>query len=107
MCQSCARPDSLYCCKWRKNSKSRHDLTLIGQCPMSNSSELFSYYTTICKGFKLIEPLFLEFSCTQTHTQTHSQTNRHTDNYSIVAVDKLATINKKSTEILKSAQIHA
>ena len=32
------------------------NLTLIGQCPMSNSSELFSY-TTICLNFKSIKPL--------------------------------------------------
>ena len=66
-------------------------LTLIGHCPMSNSSELFSY-TTICSSFKSIEPLFFELSCTQTdtHTQTDRHTDRHTDGdeYSIVAVDK-------------------
>ena len=45
-------------------------LILIGQCPMSNSSELFSY-TTICSSFKWIEPLFFELSCTQTHTLFH------------------------------------
>ena len=66
-------------------------LTLIGQCPMSNSSELFSYATI---SFKWIEPLFFELSCTQTHTHTDRQTprwtDRHTDGheYSIVAVDK-------------------
>ena len=32
-------------------------LPLIGQCPMSNSSELFSY-TTICASLNWIEPLF-------------------------------------------------
>ena len=55
-------------------------LTLIGQCPMSNS-ELFSY-TTICSSFKSTEPLFIELSCTQT--------DRHTDKheYSTVVVDK-------------------
>ena len=47
-------------------------LTLIGQCPLSNSSELFSY-TTICSSFKLIEP-----SCTQTDTQTDTQTSMST-----------------------------
>ena len=47
-------------------------LTLIGQCPMSNLSELFSY-TTICSSFKSIEPLFFELSCTQTDRQTHRQ----------------------------------
>ena len=72
-----------------------HDvtLTLIEQCPMSNSSELFSY-TTICSSFKWIEPLLFELSCTQTHTQTDGRTDRqtptHTDGheYSIVAVGK-------------------
>ena len=52
-------------------------LTLIGQCPMSNSSELFSY-TTICSSFKWIEPL----------TDTHRDTQTDGDEYSIVAVDK-------------------
>ena len=61
-------------------------LTLIGQCPMSNLSELFSY-TTICSSFKWIEPLFLSY---RVHRQTHSKTHRRTDGheYSIVAVDK-------------------
>ena len=52
-------------------------LTLIGQCPMSNSSELFSY-TIRCSSFKWIEPLFFELSCTQTHTQTDRHTHRRT-----------------------------
>ena len=72
-------------------------LTLIGQCPMSNSCEIFlTYltYTTICSSFKWIEPLFLYYRVhRQTHTkqtQTDRQTNRYTDGhkYSIVAVDK-------------------
>ena len=64
-----------------KNFSHAVTLTLIEQCPMSNSSELFPY-TTICSSFKWIEPLFFELSCTQT--------DRHTDGdeYSIVAVDK-------------------
>ena len=49
-------------------------LTLIGQCPMSNSSELFSY-TTICSSFKSIEPLFLSY---HVHRHTHRQTDTHT-----------------------------
>ena len=53
-------------------------LTLIEQCPMSNSSELFSN-TTICSSFKWIEPSFFELSCTQTHTQTDRQTHTQTD----------------------------
>ena len=64
-------------------------LTLIGQCPMSNFSELFSY-TTICSSFKSIEPLFFELSGTQTRTQKDGKTERHADGheYPIVAVDK-------------------
>ena len=49
-------------------------LTLIGQCPMSNFTELFSY-TTICASFKWIERLFFELLCLQ--TQTHSHTDGH------------------------------
>ena len=60
-------------------------LTLIGQCPMSNSFELFSY-TTICSSFKSTELLFFELSCTQTDRQTDTHTDG--DEYSIVAVDK-------------------
>ena len=52
--------------------------TLIEQCQMSNSSELFSY-TTICSSFKWIEPLFLSY-CVHRHTDRHE--------YSIAAVDK-------------------
>ena len=50
-------------------------LTLIGQCPMSNSSELFSY-TTICSSFKWIEPLFFEFQV---------YTDRQTDTYTTMS----------------------
>ena len=72
--------------KWRSHAVT---LTLIGQCQMSNSSELFSY-TLICLSFKWIESLFFELSCKQADTQTDTQTPRHTDGheYSIVAVDK-------------------
>ena len=58
-------------------------LTLIGQCQMSNSSELFPY-TTVCSSFKRIEPLFFELSCTQADRHTHTDGHE----YSIVAVDK-------------------
>ena len=54
-------------------------LTLIGQCPMLNSFEPFSY-TTVCLIFKWIEPLFFELSCTQTDTHT-DPTHRHTDRH--------------------------
>ena len=63
-------------------------LTLIRQCPMSNSSELFSY-TTICSSFKWIEPIFF-LSYPVKKTDRLTQTHRHTDGheYSIVAVDQ-------------------
>ena len=65
-------------------------LTLIVQCLLSNSSELFSN-TTTCSSFKWIEPFFL-LSCTQTHTHRRkdTQTLGHTDGheYSIVVVDQ-------------------
>ena len=73
-------------------------LTLIGQCPMSNSSELFPY-TTICSSFKWIEPLFFELPCTQT--------DRHTDGdeYSIVAVIAMNGVNPAvaNTEVTGAA----
>ena len=53
-------------------------LTLIGQCPMSKSSELFSN-TTTCLSFKRTEPLFFELLCTQIHRQMETQTERPTD----------------------------
>ena len=82
-------------------------LTLIGQCPMLDSSELFSY-TRICSSFKSIEPLFFSNRVhrqtdtqtdghkhrqtdtdthrqtqtdTDTHTHTHTQTHTHTDTH--------------------------
>ena len=69
-------------------------LTLIGQCSMSNSSELFSN-TTICSSLKWIEPLCLSYCVhrhthTDRHTDTKTPRHTHTDGYeySIVAVDK-------------------
>ena len=47
-------------------------LTLTGQCPMSNSSDLFPY-TTVCSSFKWIEPFFLVI------VYTDKQTDRHQD----------------------------
>ena len=66
-------------------------LTLIGQNPMSNSSEIF-LCTAICSSFKWIQPIFFQLSCTQAHTHRHTdtKTHRHTDKheYSIVLFDK-------------------
>ena len=53
-------------------------LTLIGQCPMLNSSEGFSY-RTVYSNFKILDHLFFELSCLHTDRQTDRQTPRHTD----------------------------
>ena len=63
-------------------------LTLIRQCPMSNSSEEFPY-PIIYLNFKILDRLFFELSCLhtqtrQTDTQKHKQA--HGDEYSILAV---------------------
>ena len=50
-------------------------LTLIGQCPMSNSSEDFSY-PTIYSNFTILDQLYLSY---RAYTQTDKQTDRHTD----------------------------
>ena len=55
-------------------------LTLIGQCPMSNLSELFSY-TTICLSFKWIVPLFCIFLSYRVHRHTHTHRNTHTQKH--------------------------
>ena len=75
--------DSLYCGKWRKISKSRHDLDLDRTMP---NVELIRAIFILCSSFKSIEPLFFELSCTQTDRQTDTHTDG--DEYSIVAVDK-------------------
>ena len=48
-------------------------LALAGQCPVSNCSTYYNMFkfdtvlhTTICSSFKLVDPLFLELSCTHT-----------------------------------------
>ena len=69
--------DSLYCGKWRKISKSRHDLDLDWTMPnVELVRAIFIYYN-------MLNHYFLSY-------HVHRQTDRHTDNdeYSIVAVDK-------------------
>ena len=61
------------------NEKNRAvTLTLIRQCSMSNSSELFSY-TTTCSSFKWIKALFSELLCTKADRHTDTQTDRQLD----------------------------
>ena len=51
-----------------------HAVTLMGQCPMSDSSEIFSH-STISSIFKLFEPCLSYY----VHTQTDRQRDRQTD----------------------------
>ena len=79
-------------------------LTLIGHCPMSNSSELFSY-TTICSSFKWIEPLFFELSCTKTHTQTLRHAHRWASLYKGVPLNDPSFDNDFIRTILSQKNI--
>ena len=59
----------------------RHTVTLtfIGQCPMSNSSELFSYTTNYVQVSCGLNHYFFSYHVhTQTHTHTHARTHTHT-----------------------------
>ena len=82
--QTCAKAqikDLTVCIVVNKEKFQSHavTLTLIGNCPMSNLSELFSYYTLICSSFKWIELLLLScFVDRHTHTQKHTNTHRRT-----------------------------
>ena len=79
--------DSLYCCQWRKISKSRCELDL--DQTMSNVKLVQA--TTICLSLSGLNHYFLSFYVNRkTHTHTHRQADRHTDRheYSIVAVNK-------------------
>ena len=65
-------------------------LTMMGKCPMWNSSEILPY--TII-SFKLIDHYFLGktlLSTQTTHTQTETHTATHTDRheYSMAVLDK-------------------
>ena len=71
-------------------------LTLIRQCPMSNTSELFPY-TTICSSFKWIKPLFLSYRVRRhihTHTQMERQTETQTDTQTEMSTLWLRFINR-------------
>ena len=66
--------DSLYCGKWRKISKLRHDLDLDRTMPnVELVRAIFIYYNTIRSSFKSIEPLFLSY---RVHRQTDTHTHR-------------------------------
>ena len=77
--------DILYCCKWRKMTKSCHDLYLEQTMPNVE---------TRTRTFNILQYVEVSGSLTHcythTHTHTHTHTARQTDGheYSIVAVDK-------------------
>ena len=80
-------PDSLYCSKWRKISKSRHDLDLGQTMPYIDLVQvIFIYYNV----FKFHVPRTISLGAIvqeHTHTETHTHTDAHkdSDEYSIVA----------------------
>ena len=75
-------PDWLYCGKWRKISKLRHDLDIGRIMP---NVELFSY-TTIYLNFMFLDQFLFELSCKNTHTHGNTQdAHKGSDEYSIVA----------------------
>ena len=72
-------PDSLYCGKWRKISKSRHELDLgPAMANIEIVQDIFIYYDVL----KFCIPRWITFSVI---TQKHGNTETHTDSdeYSI------------------------
>ena len=81
-------PDSLYCGKWRKISKSRRDLDL--GPTMHNIKlvpDIFIYYDVL--KLRIHRSITFELSRKNTETQRHRNTD--TDEYYIVAFCKNAT----------------
>ena len=77
MCQSIdIGRDSLYCGKFQSQAMT---LTLMGHCPISNSSELFSYILQYVQVSNGLNHYFFELSCTHIDRQTDTQTDRQTD----------------------------
>ena len=88
-------PDSLYCGKWRKTSKSCHDLDLGPAMPnMELVRDMFIYYDV----FKFHVHRSITFLVImQKHRNTHTHTHADSDEYSIVAFCKIPTIIKCMT----------
>ena len=77
-----------YCGKWRKISKSCHDLDLDRTMPnIEHVQDIFILYYNIFK-FQVPRSIIFGLSCLQTHKQRHTHTQPHNDEYSITAVDK-------------------
>ena len=66
-------PDSLYCGKYRKISKSLPDLDIGPTMP----NKLFSY-TTMYLTFMFLNQFLFELLCKHTHTHRHKHTHTHT-----------------------------
>ena len=97
----CMGPDSLYCGKWRKISKSCRELDLDLTMPIIELVQDISYYTTMYSNFMFLDQLLFESSCK--NTQTH--TDADADKYSIVAFCKNATM-KSYLEYCHSQVLH-
>ena len=70
--------DSLYCCKWRKISKSRHDLDLGPTVPNIELVIFIDY-----KVFKFHVPRSIVIMEKHTHTETQTHTQRDSSYKSI------------------------
>ena len=82
-------PDSLYCGKWRKTSKSRSDLDLdLTMRKIEVVRDIFINNNVF--EFHVNRSITFELSCKNTETQKHRNTETHTDSdeYSIVRFAK-------------------
>ena len=97
MCQSWAIGlDSLYCGKWRKISKSRHDLDLDRTIPNVELVRANSKYYNMFK-FKVDWAIIfwvIVYTDTHTHTQKDTQTPRHADTQTDMSTLQLRLINR-------------
>ena len=71
-CTTVEGPDSLYCGKWRKISKSHSDLDLDSTMPnIKLVRDIFIYYSLM-----FLKRLLFELSCKHGNTETHAHTQR-------------------------------
>ena len=77
-------PDSLYCGKWRKISKSHHDLDL-GPTMPNIKHELFSY-TTMYLNFMFLDQFLLSYHA---KTHTHTDSDEYTTHLDIIKMNNL------------------
>ena len=87
-------PDSLYCGKWRKISKSRSELDLDPTMPNIELDRDIFIRNNLFK-FHVPRSILFELSCKNTHTHTQMHTHTDSNEYFIVVFCKNATITRK------------